>query len=122
MPPDKHPGGAHRTSVPLGRASGRDPQDLRVPGMGIWAGPPGPLRPRDRHPGGAPRTAAPLGRAFGRGPQDLHVPGMGIREGLPGLPQPQDGHPGGAPRTTTTPARREAAQVAVSALQLRHSS
>lgn len=96
-------GSMRGTSIP-GRASGRGPQDLCVPGMSIREGPPGPPQPRDGHPGrahristppgwssgrdpqdhraprdrhlgGTPRTAAPLGRASGRAPQDHHDPG-----------------------------------------------
>ena len=116
---DRRPGGAPRTTAPPGLAPGRGPQDPCASRMGIWEGPPGPLHPRDRHPGGAPRITAPLGplcpwdghlegaprttvpleRTSGRGPQDHRTPGI-----------------------TVLPVRQEAAQVAVSALQPRHSS
>ena len=69
------------------------------PRTGIQEGPPGSPHPRDWHPGGAPRTPVPPGQASGRGPQDHRTPGI-----------------------TTLPVRQKAAQVAVSALQPRHSS
>lgn len=109
-PQDWHPGGAPRTPVPPGQASGRGPQDHCTPGTGTHEGPPGPLRLQDGHLGGAPRTTmplgqaprrgpqdhctpgttVPLGRAFGRGPQDHCAPGMDIWERPPGPLHPRD--------------------------------
>lgn len=131
---DGHLGGSPRTTMPPGRAPrsgpqdhcapgttapqgwelGRGPQDHCTPGTGIWEGPLGPPHPQDEQPGGAPTTTAPLGPLC---PQDGHL------EGAPRTTAPLGRASWrGPPGITVLLVRREAAQVALSALHPRHSS